>query len=151
MPDQLRLQLQPDTDGTGELFAQVNAGAFSGAASAWFGLSELAEFGRSMRDTFPLAANRRLKLEGGFWSKTGAPVIEELHLGLHIYPIGGTGTLGVRVQLATAVHNGEREDARCSVQAELRTNYEQLRRFGEALLALAQGSGQPAVLATSDA
>jgi len=150
MPDQLRLYLEPDTDGTCELFAEISAGRFSGAASAWFGSSELAEFGRSMRDTFPLAAGQRLNLEGGFWSKTGAPVIEDLHLGIHVYPIGGTGTVGVRVQLATAVHNGERNDSRCSVQAELHTNYEQLRTFGQAVIALALGSGEPAVLAASD-
>lgn len=151
MPNQLRLYLEPDTDGTGELFAEVGAGRFSGTASAWFGLTELAEFGRSMRDTFPLAAGQRLKLEGGFWSKTGAPVIEDLHLGIHVYALGGTGTLGVRVQLATAVHNGERSDSRCSVQAELHTNYEHLRAFGQAVLALAQGSGEPAVLVARDA
>lgn len=150
MPDQLRLHLEPDSDGTGELFACVNAGKFSGASAAWFGLHQLAEFGCSLRDTFPLAAGQRLTLEGGFWSKSGAPVIEDVHLGIYVYPVGGTGTIGVRVQLATAVHHGEREDSRFSVRVELHTNYEHLRSFGQSVVALAQGSGNPAVLVASD-
>jgi hypothetical protein len=150
MPDQLRLSVEPDTDGTCELFAEVSAGRFSGAASAWFGLAELAEFGRSVRDTYPLGANQRLRLEGGFWSKSGAPVVEDLHLGIYVYPIGGTGTVGLRVQLATAVHDSERTDSRCSVQAEIKTNYEQIRIFGQAIVSLAQGSGEPALLVARD-
>jgi hypothetical protein len=146
MSNLLRLHLEPDSDGTCELFAQLTAGEFSGAASAWFGLSELADFGRSVRDTFPLRADQRLKLEGGFWSNMGASVLEELHLGIHVYPLGDTGSIGVHVQLATAEHSGERKDARCSVQVEFRTSYENLRGFGQAVVALTHGSAKLAVL-----
>jgi len=151
MPDQLRLLVEPDTDGTCELFAEVNVGKFAGLASAWFGLDELEKFGLLLSETYPLTTSQRLQLEGGFRSKTGAPVIQDLHVGLHVYPIGSAGIIGLRVQLASAVHDGERMDERSSVRVELKTNYERLRMFGQSVVALAQGSQEPAVLVASDA
>ena len=41
MPSFLRLHFEPDTDGTGELFAQVQHDVFAGAGSAWFGHEEV--------------------------------------------------------------------------------------------------------------
>jgi hypothetical protein len=150
MPHSLRLHFEPDTDGTGELFAEVQQGAFAGSGSAWFGVEEVAAFGASLRDTFPIPSGVQVSLRGGFWSKTGAPTLEERHLELRVYPVGGAGAVGIRVELATPVDSGTRQESQCSVGAELLTNYEQLRTFGSSIVALVRNSGEPAVLNAND-
>ncbi len=96
MRDTLRLHFDVDTDGTGELFAEVKAKGFAGASSAWFGVNQLVAFAQERAQTYPLQSGLPLTLEGGFWSKSGA-VVEQLHLGLKFYPIGSVGVVGCRV------------------------------------------------------
>ena len=143
----LSLRIEPDTDGTGELFAKVAHASFSGASSAWFNLQELRAFGERLQATFPIPPGTSLSLQGGFWSKSGASVIEQLHVGLSFYPIGGAGVVGVRVTLATSIHEGARPEAQHTVAVEFRTQYEPLRAFGIALVALVNGSVSSATLA----
>ncbi|WP_298209037.1 hypothetical protein [Acidovorax sp.] len=133
----LRLRIEHDPDGTAELFVELLHPAFTGRASAWFDATRLTEFGTRLAETFPLAKERPIELVGGYWSRTGDS-IEQLHVGLRFYPIGGTGTVGVYVQLATDYQADERPESQCKVAAEIKTNYEELRRFGLAVKALAQ-------------
>ncbi|WP_121455425.1 hypothetical protein [Acidovorax sp. 106] len=148
MPSTLRLWFEFDSDGTGELFAEVTSGKFSGTGSAWFDAQALLEFGETLASAYPLPSDTPLSLEGGYWAKSGA-VIEQLHLGLRFYPIGSIGKVGCRVTLATPVHEGQdRPEAQSMVAVELNTNYEQLRTFAHSIEALAKGAIVEAVLQT---
>lgn len=149
-PSELRLHLQPDTDGTGELFAWVVSGDFSGAGSAWFHLQELEAFGIALRDTFPFQAGSDVRLAGGHWARAeaGAAVLKDLHLGLWVYAIDTTGSLGVRVELTMPERDGQRLQSRRSVALELTTDHETLRVFGNAVCAMARGSADRAILRT---
>lgn len=148
MPSTLRLWFESDSDGTGELFAEVASGNFSGIGSAWFDAQALFEFGETLASAYPLPSEAPLSLEGGYWAKSEA-VIEQLHLGLRFYPIGSVGKVGCRVTLATPVHEGQdRPEAQSMVAVELNTNYEQLRTFAHSIEALAKGGIVEAVLQT---
>lgn len=145
MPNSLHLWFERDADGTGELFAQVHCDGFSGHSSAWFGEDQLVEFADHLANTFPLPANEPLKLEGGYWSKSGAPILQ-LHLGLTFYSIGHLGLIGCRVSLATPINNESRAEEQFQVAVELHTHYEQLRTFAQSVEMLAHGAVKEAVL-----
>jgi hypothetical protein len=149
MSNSLRLHFEPDTDGTGELFAEVQQGPFAGTSSAWFGAEEVARFGATLRDTFPLARGSPITLSGGYWSKSGASLLER-HLELRAYPVGGAGVIGMRVELATPLYSDARQESQFSVAVELLTNYEELRRFGSSIVLLSQDSKAFAELCAND-
>ena len=137
MSDYLRLTLQRDTNGTGELFAEVSVNGFSGVGSAWFNLSQIHIFGESLASNYPLLADGDYSLRGGVWS-TGSPdQLSEVNLSLKFYPMGALGEIGCRVDLAGCGLYGCK--AAHSVSVELHTHYEQLRRFGLALITLVDG------------
>lgn len=150
MTNLLRLRFEDDNDGTGELFAEVHQGLFSGLASAWFAVEEVRAFGQALQDRSPLESGSPIKLEGGFWANAGPTRIEHLHLGLAVYPIGSTGVVGIGVTLATQIHQFERPESRCSVTVELQTNYEPLRVFGRSVVALVTSKAEPATLLAND-
>jgi len=145
MSNGLRRTFEADTDGTGELFARVESAGFSGASSAWFGTEHLVEFAKSLASAYPLQPNEPLKLEGGFWNKSGSG-IEQLHLGLAFYPIGSVGRVGCRVSLSTSLHEHDRPESQALVAVELHTGYEELRKFAQSFEMLAQRAISQAVL-----
>ena len=79
-------------------------------------------------------------------SKNGA-TIEQLHVGIAFYPIGSTGLIGCHVQrvpnlcIAMTARNNNQWSP-----LSFETSYEQLRLFGQELLALAHGECQEATL-----
>lgn len=143
MIDRLRLTLERDTDGTGGLAAEASSGRFSGVGIAWFNLSEIAAFGELLANTYPLAIDGDYKLQGGIWTMETPSTISKLQLGLQFYPVGALGVVGCRAHLASDDYPGE---ATHSAVIELRTHYEQLRNFGIAVVALAGGKVDEAVL-----
>lgn len=145
MTHTLRVRFAADSDGTGELSAFVESAGFSGASSAWFGRQQLVEFAKSLGSAYPLRPNEPLKLEGGFWSRSGTG-IEQLHVGLAFYSIGSVGSVGCRVSLSTPVHPRDRPESQALVAVELRTSYEELRKFAQSLEMLAQGAVNESVL-----
>ena len=147
MRDTLRLTFDTDSDGTGELFAEVNARGFSGSSSACFGVDQLVEFAQELAGAYPLQVEKPLTLEGGFWSKSGA-VVEQLHLGFKFYPVGSAGLVGCRVSLATSIPPHERLESQSLVAVELTLHYEQLRSFARSLEELAKGGVSEAALET---
>lgn len=151
MRSRLSLCFKDDNDGTGELFAEVEHGKFSGAGSAWFGVAELQAFGQALQDGFPLQPHRPLLLQGGYWEKSNENRLEQLHLGLRVYPVGRTGVVGIRVELATQVDSGVRPESQSSVAVELQTNYEPLRAFGCGIVEIANSSTERATLIANDA
>lgn len=145
MNSRLRLTFAPDDDGTGELSVSVSVGSFSGSSSAWFAHADLVAFGQSLARAYPLQAGNPIELQGGYWGQSGN-VLEQLHVGLRFYPVGSLGTVGCRVQLATPLQRGNRPDQQSSIAVELLTSYEQVRAFAQALVELAQGQTDVAVL-----
>lgn len=145
MPDDLRLRFDPDTDGTGKLFAEIHSNGFAGTGSAWFGEAELVELAKKLAVAFPLPANSPLGIRGGFWSKSAAG-IEQEHVGLTFYPVGSIGQVGCRVVLSTPVHEHDRPEAQSSLAVELLTTYERLGAFARSLEQLATGGADEAVL-----
>jgi hypothetical protein len=150
MTPALRLRIQHDTDGTAELFVELQHRSFAGMASAWFDAKQVADFGARLAKTYPLQREHPIELSGGYWSRTGS-AIDQLHVGLKFYPIGGTGTIGLHVQLATDCQADERPESQYKVAAEIKTNYEELRRFGLAVRSLAEGAISLAELCANEA
>jgi hypothetical protein len=146
----LRLTIWRDSDHTAELSAEVTANAFAGRGSAWFSVEQLGEFAKRLEDSYPLNEAAPLEIRGGFWDKKNAAMLEQEHIGISFYPIGGLGTVGCRVRLATPVHDHERRSAQHEVTVELKTTYEALRLFGIALADLAAGRVEEAVLSAAD-
>ena len=137
MPQHLDLRFERDTDGTGELHVYVRRDKFSGAGSAWFSDRQIHEFGRSLSETFPVAASSKISLRGGYWkSEANPPQLEEVLVGITVYATNTTGTIGVRVELMEGRAEGVRTESRASVTVELLTDYESLRSFGHSVAAL---------------
>ena len=149
MPQALRLHIDLDDDGTAELFAEAASGSFSGAASAWFNVNELAEFGRRLRDTYPIEPSKRIRLAGGTWRDDGKG--DRVELSIEVYPIGSLGVVGLRIVLSSDGRRTDRPDAVCEVALEIQTQYEPLRRLGQGIINLAAGKEQAVELDRSDA
>lgn len=149
MIEPLRLMLLREPDGTGELSAQVHINGFSGVGAAWFNLAEIKEFGSTLASSFPLLPERSYELKGGNWSTTEPAVVEQVHLGISFYPFGLLGKVGCRVHLSA--QDTTNHVAKHKVTVELLTQYEQLRQFGIAVVALAEGEMHEAILSIASA
>lgn len=145
-----RLTLKPDTDGTGELSAEVDVNGFSGLGAAWFNIAEIAAFGKTLANTYPLLPERTYELKGGYWSSAVRSELEHVHLGMHFYPVGSLGKIGCRVHLAAQLESAS-VAPEYAVTVELRTHYEELRAFGASLVALTEGRRNEAILSCSGA
>ena len=150
MTSPLSLTLHQDGDGTAELSAKVQVNGFSGVGAAWFNVSEISSFGQMLAKTYPLLPGEDYELKGGYWSSTRPGTIQHIHLALSFYPVGSIGRVGCRVQLANQLETAS-SAPEYAVTAELRTQYEQLREFGLALVALTEGKCSEAVLSAAGA
>ena len=140
MPSPLQLRFEPDTDQTGELFVHAESEGFAGRASAWFGFRQLREFGEQLATRFPLRPDEVLTLQGGYWSSDPAqPILEQTLVGLKVYPVGVTGTIGIAVELMEGVYQGQRAISRAQVRLELLTDYQTLQVFGRGITSLVEG------------
>ena len=139
----LSARFEPDTDGAGELFVEVEHEGFSGAGSAWFHVKELIEFAQRLENTYPFAPDARFELNGGYWNSPER-TIQVRHVGLAVYPVGTLGHIGVQVHLESKVHTEapmlERADTKSAVVIELTTNYEPLRVFARQLQSMLAGN-----------
>ncbi len=131
-PPLLELRFKPDTDGTGELVAQVRRGDYAGVGSAWFHCTEIQAFGRLLATTFPMPPNTEITLQGGYW-RDGAdpPELQEVLLRLQVYPVGAMGSIGVRVEVMDGYFGVQRKESRAKLSLELLTDYESIKAFGE--------------------
>lgn len=141
----LRLTLEPDYDGTCELFAEVSANGFTGKGSAWFNLCDLEEFSKEFM-AYPLRPENLPIIAGGYWNKEKKGELEQTHLLIKTYPIGSTGKLGVRVELATPLYDSDRLESQHVVKVEIRTDYNSLELFGIELMELANLRLEEAIL-----
>lgn len=133
----LKLSLQADDDGTGELIAEVSANGFGGKGSAWFDLQRLVAFSEELL-SYPIAPEKLPKIEGGFWSKEKKGILEQVHFLLKIYPIGSTGKLGAKIRVATPRYESDRCDSQHIAEVEIETDYNALESFAGQLKQLAK-------------
>lgn len=146
MSDRLKLTINPESDGTAEVIAEVRAHGFRGLGSAWFRLTALEEFAGRIGTTYPLSRADSLEIRGGFWSRAFPPLLEQEHVGIEFYPIGSLGEIGCRVQLATESCGCDRPKQQCSVGVEFKTTYEALKTFSSSLVNLCRGGVGEAIL-----
>src|ERR1700732_2739980 len=110
MSDGLRLKFDDDGDGTGKLHAEILANGFSARAAAHFSVDELKTFAESLL-AFPLSEEPRLKIAGGFYSKSKPHALETVLLSIELYPVGSRGQVGVRVHGESEIWPGDRAES----------------------------------------
>jgi hypothetical protein len=143
--DLLALHFRPDTDGTGKLSATVQFRGFSGQGGAWFNVSELERFATAI-EVFPIPGGQRPSIAGGFWKNVASGELEQEHLAITVYPVGGRGQVGVQVRLSTELCEDVRQESQSAVRVELLTTYQSLGQFANALRSLVRGEVEAAVL-----
>lgn len=138
------LRLEPDTDGTGELFVCVRAGAFSGAASAYFALSELEAFAERLGE-HPLPG-APIEIEGGAYDRLGTGRrIKGVRISAAA--VGGLGQVRVTVDLASQLQNPADPSGQDRVVTHLLAYASDLDRFRSQIGAMLNGVADTAVLA----
>ena len=144
---QLDLRFEPDTDGTGELFASARRDGFSGAGSAWFSEKCLLDFGARLPACFPLPPGADIRIEGGYWLPGGSPPrLAEILVGVRVYPVGALGAIGVRLELGDGQYEHQRPESRGRACFELMASYEEIQRFGAQVVQLLRSPGGIACL-----
>lgn len=142
----LILEWAPDdsSDDAGQLFGEAASTGFAGKSEAWFNDSFVLEFATRC-ESYPLDTQRLPSLSSGYGS--GDEMMTTL--AVDVYPVGSAGQLGVRVQLASwySTLPAERPLARCEVELEVLSSYNELRRFAEQLRQAVQAGGGRARLA----
>jgi hypothetical protein len=141
----IKLRFVNDDDGTGKLLAQAIAGGFAGEGGAYFSIEEIEQFAKSIA-TFPLPVDPRPSLAGGFYRKDGSEQLDQEHLGIVVYPIGGRGHIGLQVRIADEVWDHNRKEERRQVQLEIITTYEPLARFSRQIQSVVRGTAVEAAL-----
>lgn len=139
----VRALFSGDGDGEGELIVEVFAPPFAGASSAWFHVAQLVEFATRLGDAYPLSAGKPLRLLGGVWGE-GTSGLEQVHVGLTFYPLGGRGVVACKVDLLLPSRSEAHREA--CLEIELLTSYEAVRDFARGLSSIARGESQEAVL-----
>jgi hypothetical protein len=145
----LKLQVDSDEDGFGELFASFEANGFAGHGSAWFGLNSLQEMAKQL-EQYPLPSTPEVYIAGGYWTNDEPATLKEEHLFIAVYPTNSRGGIGVQVRVAHEELMGDGRETFFTASAELRTSYEQMKKFSKALVALARGEVTEFVLDEND-
>jgi hypothetical protein len=146
MDDCLRLSIgYMDGDGTARLDAAVRSKGFCGNSSGWFDISELDKFSDLLL-AYPLPTNGHPPLVAGFWSKSRRGEIDQLHVSLKVYPVGLRGALGCLVTLRTPLNDGDKSKVASQLEVELRTSYQEMAEFSQALKKLLREQVSEAIL-----
>lgn len=129
------------------MFASAGTGDFAGAGSAWFHLDKLLAFGQRLQTCYPLRSDADILIEGGYWnSGSSPPQLDDVLLSIRAYPVGSTGTIGLRVELADGQYEGQRTQSRARTSFELLAGYDELQVFGVQIAQLAQSPSNTASL-----
>jgi hypothetical protein len=143
----LGLRYEPDGDGTGLLKARVQTVSFSGQSESWCREEELLSFAQALATTFPLPASCNLQLKAS--SPYAARGTSEQHpspVSIAVYPVGTTGAIGIRIDLASPIYEAERPETQSTVGLELITRYGPLREFANELISMVLGKASHAKL-----
>ncbi|WP_155520938.1 hypothetical protein [Ralstonia solanacearum] len=137
MSGRLRIRLENDPDGSGELFVEFSSHGFSGRSKAWFDLAQLEKQVERFSD-FPLSLDCLPCIRGGYWNEDATQIQQE-QVYLSAHPQGLTGNVVLEVRLATPLGNEMNPDLHCSASAELKATYQQLAEFAKNLGSLIHG------------
>lgn len=141
----LKLQLESDGDGTGELFATFEANGFAGHGSAWFDLINLAETAKLFAQ-YPLPNSPEVCIAGGYWNNDKPAALKEELLYISAYPSNSRGGIGVKIRVAYEATTGDGHVSFHRASGELSASYELLAQFSKSLIALAHGDVKEVVL-----
>jgi hypothetical protein len=68
------------------------------------------------------------------------PELEEVLMGIRVYPIGITGSIAALVEVMDGRYVNQRENSRAALRLELRTDHQSIYDFGKSLCWLAKGN-----------
>lgn len=137
------LTYTPEDEWHGELAAKLRGGEFTGRGSAWFNVSELLEFARSI-GTYPIEASSALLLESGYWNDKGT--LDQVHFRMKIKPVGKRGMLSASVHLSATENSA---DSSGEIRVEFPVTYGDLANFQSSLLSHLNGNAAEATLEQS--
>ena len=140
--DGLLLSFDRDDDSTGRLTAEAQGGGFRGWGSAWVGIDELREFAEALR-AYPLSKDSPPRIAGGFYFDSR---LDQVHLSLDVYPVGGRGQIGIRIRVASEVWEHDRPESRHEATIEILSTYARLERFSREIDDLLSGVASEARL-----
>ena len=86
------------------------------------------------------------ELAGGYWSRSEPSKLEEVHLSIRVYPVGGRGQLCVRVRTFEPFATDSLTDSDHLAEVELLTTYNLLADFGQQLPSVVDGVAPEALL-----
>jgi hypothetical protein len=144
----LHLRFDPEDEWHGQLIATVSSNGFEGRSTAWFATDELRRFSRALT-AYPLRSEAPPHISGGFGSEPGAPEPEQVHLSVDVAPHDVRGRLRITVRLATEVWRTQDSDLGCNATVRFVATYGDIAPFSSAVLALAEGQVEEAVLQSS--
>jgi hypothetical protein len=142
---ELRIAYDPDDEWIGEITVSVASGPFSGAASAWIGVSDIRDFAKSL-DQYPIPAEQPALIEAGSGGTLDGRLPPQMLIRVSVRPHGTRGDLLVRVELNTKVWTDQSSDLHQAVSAQFLTEYALLERFARGLEGLASNRTREAVL-----
>jgi hypothetical protein len=132
----LTISYQHDpSDNVGRVRAQLEGGTFSGAGACWATPDMIEDFGRGL-DAYPILAADPPSFKAGYCELQGDDVV----IGVTIRPADPRGNLVVEVEIA------EDNDRWVRVRTRFVTHYPQIEAFKRALLRVAKGEAEAAVL-----
>lgn len=140
--DGLRLSFDRDDDSTGRLTAEAQSGGFRGWGSAWFVVDELRGFAQALR-AYPLSKESPPSIAGGFYFDAR---LDQVHLALDVYPVGGRGQIGLRIRVGSEVWDRDRPESRHEATIEVLSTYARLERFSREIDDLLSGAASEARL-----
>lgn len=134
----LTVSLENWGDGTGRLCGEVHSNGFSGVGCAAFDIENLKSRALAFLK-FPLNLGETVDIAGGYLDKSDPHVLADEHFYIGVSPANQRGTLIMKVRLARPMDDVDLGGSRQSVSIEMPIEYQQLTKFANELLALADG------------
>jgi hypothetical protein len=133
----IRIQLESDADGCGQLFVEYSINGYAGKSNAWFNVADLKTKVERFFD-YPLSIDDLPCIRGGFWNMDGSD-IEAEHVYLSASPYGPLGDIVLSVRCAIPPPDSDSGEILCSGSAKINVTYQQLKQFGMDLNSLIDG------------
>jgi hypothetical protein len=140
----IRIRLESDADGCGQLFVAYSINGYAGRSSAWFNVIDLKAKVERFFD-YPLSIDDLPCIRGGFWNVDGSD-IESEHVYLSASPYGSLGNVVLSVRCAIPQPDSNSEEILCSGYAKINVTYQQLEQFAMDLNSLIAGEIDEAVI-----
>lgn len=135
----LKMSINRQDDGTGELFIEFETNGFCGRGSAYFDLKFLEEKAAEFAQ-YPLPADRSVCIEGGYWTNDDPQKLSQEVIHISAFPTNSTGEIGLQVRVCEPYYGVENKPyIRYSASVELKASYEEIGIFSKRLIHLVRG------------